>query len=122
MRSRAGVLVGVVVTVLSATGLAIYFARVGLDRADKLASVLGTFVGLVGLAMAAYGLLQGRKSPPRADVPIVPATNAVQGPATVKNEIRGPVQGSAIQAGTISGSVTINDPTPKHQETPPDSI
>jgi hypothetical protein len=49
------------VAVAALAGLGIYLARVGLDDADKLASVIGLFVALAGLAVAVYGLVAERR-------------------------------------------------------------
>ncbi|GAA4231714.1 hypothetical protein GCM10022254_29690 [Actinomadura meridiana] len=57
MTRRALTGVGAVVAVMALVGLGAYFAAVGLDDADKLASVLGVFVALAGLAVAVYGLV-----------------------------------------------------------------
>jgi membrane protein implicated in regulation of membrane protease activity len=48
---------GAAITVVALTGLIIYFARVGLDKADKAASVVGGLVAVAGLAAAIYGLV-----------------------------------------------------------------
>jgi drug/metabolite transporter (DMT)-like permease len=42
-------------------GLGVYFSRIGLDRADKTASVIGALSGLAGLALAAYGIVLARR-------------------------------------------------------------
>jgi hypothetical protein len=42
-------------------GLGMFLAVQGLDRADKLASVLGLFVGLAGLALAVVGAVGARQ-------------------------------------------------------------
>lgn len=54
---------GVALTAVAVGGLATYFAAVGLDAADKAASVVGALVAAVGLAVSVYGL----KSPPAGD-------------------------------------------------------
>ncbi|WP_182902266.1 hypothetical protein [Microbispora sp. H10830] len=51
---------GVAVAALAALG--VYLSQVGLDKADKLASVIGLFVALAGLGTAVYGLVAERKS------------------------------------------------------------
>lgn len=51
---------GVAVAALAALG--VYLSQVGLDKADKLASVVGLFVALVGLGVAVYGLIAERRS------------------------------------------------------------
>lgn|GEM_PF-5478085 len=77
-----------------------YFIAVGLDRADKLASVLGAFVGLLGLGLAIYGTVSSR---PEATQPA---------PGGVHNEITGTVHGSAVQARDVEGGITFGDPKP----------
>ncbi|TDC55474.1 hypothetical protein E1281_12165 [Actinomadura sp. KC345] len=59
MRRRALTWGGGIVAVAAAAGLGWHFAAVGLDRADKLASVIGAFVGLTALGVAVYGALSG---------------------------------------------------------------
>ncbi|MFI6743374.1 hypothetical protein ACIBI9_61755 [Nonomuraea sp. NPDC050451] len=56
--------------VAAMAGLGVYFRRVGLDDADKLASVIGAFVALAGLGTAAYGLVTS----PKQHEPHVPAS------------------------------------------------
>ncbi len=50
---------GVAVAALAALG--VYLSRVGLDKADKLASVIGLFVALAGLGVAVCGLIAERR-------------------------------------------------------------
>lgn len=50
---------GVVVAAAALAGLGVYFAKVGLEEADQLASVLGLFVAVVGLGVAIFGLRSG---------------------------------------------------------------
>ncbi|HEX4814033.1 MAG TPA: hypothetical protein VFV66_14915 [Nonomuraea sp.] len=64
MRKRTLVWVGSGITLAAMAGLAGYFARVGLDAADKLSSVIGVFVAVSGLALALYGTFAGRPSRP----------------------------------------------------------
>ncbi|MEU8205103.1 hypothetical protein [Streptosporangium sp. NPDC049046] len=56
---RGGVLLwgGAGVAVVAMTGLGVYLVRVGLDAADKLASVCGLFVAVAGLGVAVYALI-----------------------------------------------------------------
>lgn len=56
-RRKVVVWAGSGATVVAVAGLLVYFAVVGLEKADKLASVIGALVGLVGLAVAVFGLL-----------------------------------------------------------------
>ncbi|GAA4101021.1 hypothetical protein [Actinomadura miaoliensis] len=59
MVRRRWVWAGAGLTVGAVAGLGVYFAVVGLDRADKLASVVGALVAVVGLALTVYGLVAG---------------------------------------------------------------
>jgi drug/metabolite transporter (DMT)-like permease len=54
----------VLVVGVGLVGLGVYFGRIGLDRADKTASVIGAFSGFAGLALAAYGIVLARRDPP----------------------------------------------------------
>ncbi|GLW20023.1 hypothetical protein DI270_013920 [Microbispora triticiradicis] len=62
MRGAVPVWGGAGVAVVALAGLGVYLSQVGLDKADKLASVVGLFVGLAGLGVAAYGLVAERGS------------------------------------------------------------
>ncbi|MEW1839212.1 hypothetical protein AB0392_14760 [Nonomuraea angiospora] len=61
MHGRAPIWGGAGVAVVALAGLGTYFALVGLDKADKLASVIGVFVAVAGLGVAVYGLIAGRR-------------------------------------------------------------
>ncbi|MFI6740533.1 hypothetical protein ACIBI9_47080 [Nonomuraea sp. NPDC050451] len=66
---RSGVLVwgGAGLGVAALVGLGVYFARVGLDDADKLASVIGVFVAVAGLGRRPGGCSPtGDPAAPRA--------------------------------------------------------
>lgn len=81
-------------------GLIAYLFAVGLDKADKLGSVIGCLAALVSLAMAA--MFRAR-------------TNAADEGPTVSNTIRDArIDGTVIQSGEVRGSITlsgdINDP------------
>lgn len=52
---------GAVATVAALVGLGVYFVHVGLDDADKLASVIGLFVAVAGLVASLYGLRLDRR-------------------------------------------------------------
>ncbi|NUW34815.1 hypothetical protein HTZ77_25780 [Nonomuraea sp. SMC257] len=62
MRRRVLIWTGSLVALAALAGLGIYLWRVGLDDADKLASVFGLFVALAGLAVALYGLIADRRA------------------------------------------------------------
>jgi len=61
MRRRVLIWGGASLAVGALVGLSVYFSRVGLDEADKLASVIGLFVAVVGLAISGYGLSTDRR-------------------------------------------------------------
>jgi hypothetical protein len=73
MRRRVLVWAGAGIAVVAIAGLGVYLASVGLDDADKLASVIGLFVALAGLGVAGYGLIADRRSGSRSQVPQVSA-------------------------------------------------
>jgi hypothetical protein len=71
-RARIAALVGGAV---AACGLVAFFVWTGLDAADKIASVIGLFVGVVGLLASVYGLALARRTepvPPQPPVPVPP--------------------------------------------------
>lgn len=47
---------------LALGGLGAFFTTTGLDRADKVASVIGTFATLIGLGLSVYGVVLARRS------------------------------------------------------------
>lgn len=57
MARRVQVWAGAGVTAVAVIGLGGYFAMVGLDEADKVASVVGGLIAVVGLAVAVYGVV-----------------------------------------------------------------
>ncbi|MEV3923511.1 MULTISPECIES: hypothetical protein [Actinomadura] len=71
MRSR-WVWGGAAITVMAVAGLGVYYAIAGLDEADKLGSVIGSLVAVVGVAVTVYGLAAppaaGRRVQQRARV------------------------------------------------------
>lgn len=56
---------------LALLGLGTVFVASGLDRADKLGSVIGAFAALIGLGLSAYGIVLTRRdaSPAAAGQP-----------------------------------------------------
>ncbi len=52
---------GGVTVVLAIAGLAAYLGAAGLSQANELAGVAGGFVGLAGLGVAVYGVVQAHK-------------------------------------------------------------
>ncbi|WP_326643591.1 hypothetical protein OG884_07750 [Streptosporangium sp. NBC_01755] len=110
MSKRTLIWLGVTVALAALAALGWYFIAVGLDRADKLASVLGAFVGLLGLGLAVFGVVS---SPPKDTVSSPPKdTEPEPEPGGVHNEISGTVHGSAVQARDIEGGITFGTPKP----------
>lgn len=60
MARRVLVWVGAGLVMAALAGLGVYFAVVGLDKADKWASVIGVFVAISGLVVAIAGLFTDR--------------------------------------------------------------
>lgn len=90
MRRRLLGIAGVLCGCLLLAGLAGYLVAVGLDGADKIASVISAFVGLVGLALGVFELLRRP-----ADLP------------AVSNTYSGDVSGTVIQAGILEGDINL---------------
>ncbi|MFI0418616.1 hypothetical protein [Spongiactinospora sp. 9N601] len=122
MSPRGAKWFGGAVAVTAVAGLAGYFVAVGLDRADKLASVIGVFLGLAGLCLSVYGTVTGRAAQPPsgsagADMPAPepltptpPLPDAGRG--GVRNNISGGVfHAPVIQSGTI-GPVPLGTSPP----------
>ncbi|MYW06652.1 hypothetical protein [Streptomyces sp. SID3343] len=62
MTAKAQAWAGGVVAGAAPVGLAVYLAVVGLEQADKWASVVGLFVALAGLAVSVAGFRRERPS------------------------------------------------------------
>ncbi|HSV67565.1 MAG TPA: hypothetical protein VLJ59_16880 [Mycobacteriales bacterium] len=62
-------------------GLGVYFARIGLDRANKVVTVLGGLGGLAGLGIAVLGVILARSSssPATAQPTVGDGSQIVQG-------------------------------------------
>ncbi len=89
---------GGLLTLVTAAVMGAYFAEVGLDKADKLASVIGAFIAFAGIVLAVYGTVTagpGRSAGPGKE-PGAPSDTG-----NVHNEIlKSPISGSKIvQAG-----------------------
>lgn len=97
------------VAAAASAGLAWYFAAVGLDKADKLASVTGIIVGLAGLGVAIYGA-----SSSRATDEVARSGQRVEGTT---------VGGSVTQIRGVGGSVRIgNAPASPHPTRAPGGV
>lgn len=112
--------VGGIIATATTLVLVLYLASAGLDKADKLASVLGLFIGLAGLAAAIYSLAGNRSS---SDTPHLrdsahPTTSDASA-GDVHNTISGgTVRGTLIQGRDFSGPLTLGTPPPP---SPPES-
>jgi hypothetical protein len=107
--------------VVAAVGLVVYFVGVGLDKADKLASVVGAFIGLAGLGLAGYGTVLARRSTPQpeADPQLTPDQEPASGTGSVHNTFSGgTAYGPVIMGRDITGSIS-SGPTPAPSQPPP---
>ncbi len=107
MRNRVLVWSGAVVAVLAVAALAVYLAEVGLDKADKLASVIGVFIALIGLVMSGYGLVRERSnaSPPS------PPTRLPAGPQVTKRQTNVARDGATLYA-VMDGTMNFEQGDP----------
>ncbi|MCD0451939.1 hypothetical protein LO762_22480 [Actinocorallia sp. API 0066] len=55
---------GILVVAATIFGLAVYLLSVGINQADKLASIIGALIGLTGLAVSTYGYLLRKREYP----------------------------------------------------------
>ncbi|SDR23223.1 hypothetical protein SAMN04489764_4291 [Thermostaphylospora chromogena] len=111
MRRRVPVWGGAGVAVAALVVLGVYLYRVGLDKADKLASVIGLFVALIGLGVTVYGLVAERRSgggAPRQAGTRDDAAGATSGAAggarPIQQQAEAVEDGEVLQAGGV-----IND-------------
>ncbi len=105
MSGRAAKWGGGALAAVAVIGLGVYLTAAGLDKADKLASVIGVFIGLAGLATAVYGTVRDR----RADPPPLPS--AVKGThEAVHNEISGGIYHGPVIQGHDFGQITLGSP------------
>jgi hypothetical protein len=74
MRRRVLMWAGTGVTVVALAGLGVYFGVVGLEKADMLASVIGVFIAVAGLAVAVYALSGNRRDTGTGDRPQRPGS------------------------------------------------
>ncbi|MFC6082986.1 SET domain-containing protein [Sphaerisporangium aureirubrum] len=89
--------------------MGVYFARVGLENADRTASVIGAFVGLTGLAVTVYAMLTGT----------TPGTRRPGGSGETRNTVEGgTVYGPLVQGRDFHGDITLGPSTPR-QDPPP---
>ncbi|MFF5261226.1 hypothetical protein ACFY4C_19980 [Actinomadura viridis] len=108
MRGRVLAWAGGAVAVAAVVAVAVYLASVGLDKADKWASVGGLFIGLAGLSIAINGAVRARRAPepPRGPEP-------ASGAGDVRNEVRGTVHGPVIMGRDFRGDVHAEGSRPE---------
>ncbi|GII60198.1 hypothetical protein Skr01_02830 [Sphaerisporangium krabiense] len=117
---------------LALIALAVYFIAIGLDKADKLASVLSALTGLAGLALSWQATMRRPRprAPSASPAPDAPSSSDPP-PATpeadgVRNIISGSVHGPAIQGRDFTGPMVLGphpatDPPTTHREDRPPS-
>ncbi|MGK8501920.1 hypothetical protein [Nocardia asiatica] len=125
---------GGVLIVLGATGIGLgiwLFVSLGLDEGDKLASVVGMFVGIAALGISIYGVVLARRDAGGRAVPSPGGTSItgsvigggistitdVAGPVTIRRGTSGPAAAPRRAPGAPSRSrqpatdLTITDST-----------
>ncbi|MBA9005141.1 hypothetical protein [Thermomonospora cellulosilytica] len=113
MTGRALGWTGGIVAVAASAGLAVHFAVVGLDKADKLASAIGVFVGLAGLVLGGFGLVMSHRQARTgaADGQSVTGTRVGGGIAQVRN-VRGNVRLRPAPSAPAAGDPAAAAPDP----------
>lgn len=91
--------------------LGVYFVVLGLDRADKLASVVGAFAALIGLVVSVYAVAVTRRGPARPSGQVVAGSTVAGGVVQVRG-VRGSVRigRSADLSLTASGHPPTGSP------------
>ncbi|MBO4272431.1 hypothetical protein [Microbispora triticiradicis] len=103
MRGRVLTWAGGIAALGAGAALVVYLSSVGLDDADKLASVIGLFVGLVSLAVGVWGLLLTRREHARTPASGTGATgNAAANRAAAGTGTR---TGTGTETGRVSSGV-----------------
>ncbi|WP_432928208.1 hypothetical protein ACQPZZ_01500 [Microbispora sp. CA-135349] len=98
--------------ILITAGLVIYFLKAGLDKADKLASVVSASIGIAALTSSLYFGMSDRQ-------PNSPSSSQDERQASLQNRIDGGTfHGPVIQGRDIS-DVTFNssEPPPSDEST-----
>jgi hypothetical protein len=107
--------VGAAFAVAAAAGLGWYLTVVGLDEADKIASVLGAFVGLAGLALVIFGPSIGTHK----DRAGAGAADDTPAKTDVRNIVNGTVRGSLVQGRDFSGPINFGSVQKPSSDDPP---
>lgn len=114
MRRSGWIWGGRIGAVVILAGLAVYLASVGLDKADKLASVLSLLVAVAAL-VAPYLLPSSDGDRSKPEPPQQVANTVVGGHLTQARDAKGvQVQGS-VKAGPAQASPPGGDPVPEGQ-------
>jgi hypothetical protein len=103
MGSRFLIWSGAGLAVAATVGLAALFAVAGLGRADEVASVSGAFIGLAGLGVSVFGLVQARSDAAPGHADDDAGRQAVSGST---------VSGRTVQVSKSAGGVTVR-PSPR---------
>ncbi|MEU6414606.1 hypothetical protein [Microbispora sp. NPDC046933] len=77
-------------------GTAVYLSALGLDEADKMASVIGALAAIAGIGLTLHGMLQARRAAPDSTIRSPGVQNVISG---------GSQHGSVLQARDIRGTV-----------------
>ncbi|HEU5157320.1 MAG TPA: hypothetical protein VFU43_10000 [Streptosporangiaceae bacterium] len=96
--------VGVLAGGLLLAGVGVVFGFVGLDKADKISSSAGFFVGVAGLVVSVYGVILARRAVPlpQQPAPAAPSGPSAPGQATASGE-RSVVIGGDNSAPIVTG-------------------
>jgi hypothetical protein len=94
---RTALRVGTALFGLALLGMGAYFVIIGLDQADKVSSVIGSFTGLLGLALSIYALIASRSTP----------SGTAANPSGGHTVSGGKIDGDNIQIGPTGGNVNI---------------
>ncbi len=117
--ARGWQVAGGVIAGLTLVGLGVLLFRVGLDDADKWASVIGVFAALLGLGLSEYGVVLTRRAPqpgPRdSDVQVSAsgvrsiAAKTISGSVSTGDAV---LDGAANEGKTSTGTTSQADPAP----------
>ncbi|WP_199882028.1 hypothetical protein [Streptomyces sp. CB03911] len=111
MTARLQAWMGGVTGGAAVVGLAVYLGVVGLDDADRWASVLGLFVALAGLGLGVAGRRRERADPVGAVGPTQEESTLTDDPGADAQEARAravssePV-GQTVEGSTVTGGIT----------------